>query len=633
MFLLLKFRRSQLFLRMKVFCIGIILGLLFFLVPHRMSASDVIHITDQTAFFEIAPRYITKFKDKSNKLQIGDILKLPPSAFKQDSILYIEDPNASNWIKFVIDPGIKDRKKWVLEILDSRHYDVQLYAEGNDGQYKVISSGLKQPFASRNYLHKNLVMDLDLKPNQSNTYYLKFHSKVIGSILFKIRSNDEFSSYAFNEYYFLGIYYGIILIICLLNLILYFSLGEKIYLVYSVYVLSWGFNSMLDDGIGYQYLWSSHPIVSQVGFILSNPILLVFFTLYSKWFLDSKTIHPKYDRWINYSTFFYLANYTLDKLVSYPESVIYFLFLAHFLFVYCVSIQVYKEGFKPARFFIIGNTFIILGFILRFVKDLGIIDISGNISIVAIYSRDGAIILEICILFIALGDRFRFLKVQKEEAQVKIIAQLEENEALSQRVNKELEHKVAERTKELSEKSVELEHLNVKLEQQAQEINKWNQILDLDNHKLKQKIKQVNEARIKSDDVSYEEFLQIFPDDLACQRYIEEIKWTEEGFQCKKCANKKFFTGARIFSRRCTRCGYSESVTAFTFLHKCKFSLVKAFYIMMKVNKYSDDVNCAELSRELEMRKSTVWEFKNKVMECKEGKKMDLDYLLLHNLK
>lgn len=598
----------------------------------RSSAADVIRITDQTDFFEVAPNYITKFKDSSNKLSIGDILKLPVAAFVHDDKLYTEDPNASYWIKFVVAPDIKERKKWVLEILDSRHYDVELFAEENDGQYRVISTGLKLPFASRNYLHKNLVMDLDLKSHDQTTYYLKIHSKVVGSILFKIRSNDEFSSYAFNEYYFLGIYYGIILIICLLNLILYFSLGEKIYLVYAIYVLSWGFNSMLDDGIGYQYLWSSHPVISQIGFILSNPLLLVFFTLYSKWFLDSKTIHPKYDQWINYSMYFYLGNYILDKLVSYPGGVIYFLFLAHFLFVYLVSIQVYKDGFKPARFFIIGNTFIILGFILRFTKDLGIIDISGNISIVAIYSRDGAIILEICILFIALGDRFRFLKAQKEEAQARIIMQLEENESLTQKVNRELEQKVNERTKELSEKSAELEQLNVKLESQALEINKWNQILDLDNHKLKQKIKQVNEARIKSDDVSYEEFLQIFPDDLACQRYIEEIKWTA-GFQCKKCANKKFFAGARIFSRRCTRCGYSESVTAFTFLHKCKFSLVKAFYIMMKVNKYSDDVNCAELSRELEMRKSTVWEFKNKVLECKEGKKMDLDYLLLHNLK
>lgn len=619
---------------MKVFstCI-VVIGVLFFLVPDRLHAADVIRINDQTAFFEIAPRYITKFKDKSNQLGISDILKLPLSSFQQDSKLYTEDPDASYWIKFVIEPEFKERKKWILEILDSRHYDVQLYAQGSDGQYQAISTGLKQPFASRKYLHKNLVMDLDLKPHVQNTYYLKVHSKVIGSILFKIRSNDEFSSYAFNEYYFLGIYYGIILIICLLNLILYFSLREKIYLVYSIYVLSWGFNSMLDDGIGYQYVWSSYPLISQIGFILSNPLLLVFFTLYSKWFLDSHTMHPKYDQWINYSMLFYLVNYGLDKFVAYPGGVIYFLFLVHFLFVYFVSIQLYKEGFKPARFFIIGNTFIILGFILRFIKDLGIVDISGNISIVAIYSRDGAIILEICILFIALGDRFRFLKVQKEEDQAKIIMQLEENDALSQKVNRELEHKVTERTKELSEKSTELQQLNIKLEQQALEINKWNQILDLDNHKLKQKIKQVNEARIKSDDVSYEEFLQIFPDDLSCQRYIEEIKWTEEGFQCKKCANKKYFTGARIFSRRCTRCGYSESVTAFTFLHKCKFSLVKAFYIMMKVNKYSDDVNCAELSRELEMRKSTVWEFKNKVLECKEGKKMDLDYLLLQNLK
>ncbi|MBC7488637.1 MAG: hypothetical protein H7282_18005, partial [Cytophagaceae bacterium] len=454
---------------MKVFCIGILVGLMMLLATEKSSAADVIRITDQTDFFEVAPNYIAKFRDPSNKLAIADILKLPLSAFTYDDKLYTEDPDASYWIKFVVAPDIKERKKWVLEILDSRHYDVELFAEENDGQYRVISTGLKLPFASRNYLHKNLVMDLDLKSHENTTYYLKIHSKVVGSILFKIRSNDEFSSYAFNEYYFLGIYYGIILIICLLNLILYFSLGEKIYLVYSIYVLSWGFNSMLDDGIGYQYLWSSHPVISQIGFILSNPLLLVFFTLYSKWFLDSKTIHPKYDQWINYSMYFYLANYVLDKLVSYPGAVIYFLFLAHFLFVYLVSIQVYKDGFKPARFFIIGNTFIILGFMLRFTKDLGIVDISGNISIVAIYSRDGAIILEICILFIALGDRFRFLKAQKEEAQARIIMQLEENETLSQKVNRELEQKVTERTKELSEKSVELEQLNVKLESQALE--------------------------------------------------------------------------------------------------------------------------------------------------------------------
>jgi len=535
-------------------------------------------------------------------------------------------------VKFVIQPEFKNRKKWILEILDSRHYDVELYAPGNDGNYQVLSTGLKEPFASRNYLHKNIVMDLDLKPYVSQTYYLKFHSKVVGSILFKIRSNDEFSSYAFNEYYLLGIYYGIILIIALLNVILFFSLKEKLYLFYAVYVLSWGLNSMVDDGIGYQYLWPSHAMVSQIGFVLANPLLLVLFTLYSRLFLDSKATSPVYDQWMIYSMLFYLINYTVAQWIAYPDGTIYFLFLIHFLLVYLVSIQIYTKGFNPSRFFIIGNTFILFGFVFRFVKDLNLMDIPGNVSIIAIYSRDGAIILEICILFIALGDRFRFLKMEKEEAQSKVIMQLEEHKSFTQKINLELEQKVMQRTKELSEKSMELEYLNVKLERQALEINKWNQTLDLDNHKLKQKIKAVNEARIKSDEVSYEEFLQVFPDDLACQRYIEEIKWTA-GFQCKKCANKKYFTGARIFSRRCTRCGYSESVTAFTFLHKCKFSLVKAFYIMMKVNKYADEINCAELSRELEMRKSTVWEFKNKVLECKEGKKMDLDYLLLQNLK
>lgn len=607
-----------------------LIGFLFF-ITKAFSLGPIV-INDEITSFEIAPKDVEVFEDSTNTLSLKDIQTLPDSRFQQNPPLYSQHPYSSYWMKFTIKSDFNQRKKWILEVLDSRHYEVELYMPDSTGKYGVVRTGLKRVFNTRNYLHKNFVIDLDLYPHTTKTFYLKFNSHVVGSILFKIRANDEFSSYAFNEYYFLGTYYGIIFIICLFNIILFLSLRENIYWIYSLYIIIWAWNSMLDDGIGYQYVWSNAPVISQIGFIIGKPLLLILFVLYSRLFLDLRSSFSEYDKWIRYSVGFYLANFILQQFVVYPSYLSFIIFLTPFLIIYFISFKVQKDGFKPARFFIIGNSFIILGLIIRMVKDEAFFELSKTVAIIFNYSQNAGIILEIGTLFLALGDRFRFLKIQKEEAQAKIIEQLKENEALSQKVNRELEEKVAERTKELSLKSSELKDLNEKLERQAEEINKWNQLLDLDNYKLKQKVKEVIEARIKSEDVPYEEFLQIFPDELACQRYIDEIKW-KDGYQCKKCGNNKFCKGPKVFSKRCTKCGYNESVTAFTFLHKCKFSLVKAFYIMMKVNKYGEEVNCAELARELEMRKSTVWEFKTKIMECKAGKQKDLDYLILNNLK
>src|SRR5690606_12938883 len=156
--------------------------------------------------------------------------------------------------------------------------------------------------------------------------------------------------------------------------------------------------------------------------------------------------------------------------------------------------------------------------------------------------------------------------------------ELELNMQLKDKVNRELEEKVKERTIELNEKNQLLEDSNEKLVQQAKEINQINSMLDLDNWKLKNNVKEGLVDRFINKKLDFEEFKKIFPDKLACYRYLERIKW-EKGFKCRKCENDKFFDGLKKFSRRCTRCGYNESITAYTIFHGIKFPIEKAFYI------------------------------------------------------
>src|SRR6478735_5672222 len=219
------------------------------------NSRPIILINDSISSFEISPSDVEVFEDVSAKLTVQDVQFLPESKFLKNAPLYNPNTRSTYWIKFNVKAEFRNKKKWVIEILDSRIFDVELYSPDKDGDYASIRAGWGEAYQSRAYGHKNFVMDIDLRSDTVTTFYLKFNSQFVSSFLFKIRSNDDFSSYAVSEYYLLGIYYGIIIIISLLNFILFFSLRKNIYLLYSLYVIAWAWNSMLDDGIGYQYIW------------------------------------------------------------------------------------------------------------------------------------------------------------------------------------------------------------------------------------------------------------------------------------------------------------------------------------------------------------------------------------------
>ena len=108
-------------------------------------------------------------------------------------------------------------------------------------------------------------------------------------------------------------------------------------------------------------------------------------------------------------------------------------------------------------------------------------------TILSHYSLHLSFVLEMLFLTLALGDRIRILKDNRDRALRKIIHQHETNMKLKDKVNRELEQRVRQRTIELDSKNLALEESNHKLGKQATEINQINSLLDLDNWKLDRK--------------------------------------------------------------------------------------------------------------------------------------------------
>lgn len=124
------------------------------------------------------------------------------------------------------------------------------------------------------------------------------------------------------------------------------------------------------------------------------------------------------------------------------------------------------------------------------------------------------------------------------------------------------------------------------------------------------------EKRFKS--LSLFQFQAMFPDTDSCMAYLAEIKWGVS-YNCKKCSHDKFCSGNSPLDRQCTICRYVESPMAGTLFHRCKFSILKAFYIVYYVSTSKNGISTTELSRKLALRQKTCWLFKQKVMKAMES--------------
>jgi DNA-directed RNA polymerase subunit RPC12/RpoP len=146
-------------------------------------------------------------------------------------------------------------------------------------------------------------------------------------------------------------------------------------------------------------------------------------------------------------------------------------------------------------------------------------------------------------------------------------------------------------------------------------------MLDLENYKLKSNVQEITFNRGLLKGLSLEEFSMAFPNESACYRYIEELKWGE-GYTCKKCGNKKFMKVKTPFSRKCTKCTYKESIKANTIFHDIKFPIEKAFQIIFLTLANDGEVSTYELATKLELRQKTCWSFRKRIFDKMKKEKM-----------
>jgi hypothetical protein len=559
------------------------------------------------------------YEDKTASLSINEVLRdsiQKRFVLNKSSYAYNENNSSAYWVKIIVRNNSVEDVHYVLESYHLNTKSLQIYYVDEFGIIHMQETGESIVYPKRVEQHKNLLLDLPLPANSTaRVFYIRVQSNLHSGFDFLVKSLPWFLFYSLNEYYLLGMYYGMLFIMAMYNLIIFFTIRARVHLYYVFYILSGILASLNEDKLGYQYIWRQFPEWNPVLAYHVVPLLLMLtFALYAIKFLHLKSRHSRFLLSILISIGVYIVFYTIN-IFNPVGDILRLFFVAPFVIIYLASWNSLLGGYKPAKLFTVGSTFILGSMILIQLRSVGAMP--GNIF--TVYLLNFSMVIESVVLSVALSDRIKIMQLDKEAAQQKAIEELEENkrlqllinqqlkekQLLQEKVNRELEHKVEERTLELKEAN--------------EEIKRMNELLYADNVKLEINLKELEKSRVMLKGVDFEEFSKIYPDEESCYKFLSELKWKDD-YICKKCGYNNFCEGQTVFSKRCTKCRYDESPTAYTIFQGIKFPITKAFYILFLFYSSKEKLTSTEISRILFLRQKTCWSFIHKIMEARKNK-------------
>ncbi|QMV69961.1 histidine kinase [Sphingobacterium paramultivorum] len=362
---------------------------------------------------------------------------------------------ADIWFRLPVTNKGKEKLELLLEIAYPLLDEVELFVPSSNGHYNSIKLGEHQSFSARKYKVPNYAFDIQLPGNEKTIFFLRIKSTEQIILPIYLSNERSFLKEMNDDSLLSGIYIGIVGIMAIYNLFLFFSVRERGYLYYVLYVLCAGITQMGIKGYSFQYLWPNWIYFATKGPIIFGCLSGLCALLFADSFLQLPKNAPRSRRVITVFIILFVIGSLLTLLnLTQPAFMVMQLTTgAGSLFVLYLSYRVMINGYKPAKYFVYGWTILLLGSVVFLLKDYGILkynDFTSNAVQIAS-------VVEMALLSFGLAYSINILKEEKEASQIRELAISLENEKLIREQNIVLEQKVDERTRELTESNESLQ--------------------------------------------------------------------------------------------------------------------------------------------------------------------------------
>lgn len=473
------------------------LVLFFFFTSGVSIAQEIVNIPSDFEMKTLGKTEIFYLQDESQTLTFENILQSEYQ--KQFKVIPKNSPNFGYstdvyWLKIKVKKEVNNLDfNYFLELAYPTLDTICFYYQDKEKKWQKEVTGDRQAFSKRKIEYRHFIFPLIINTTADvQTIYLKIHSK--GSILVPLILHSESSLRIrqFKQETFYGLFYGILMVMAVYNLFLFFSLRDTNYFLYFIGILLNVIAQGSLSGHTIQYLWGDSIFWANFSLIFFIYLGFAAMLLFSISFLEIK----KYQRWLYYIILTVMCINLLLSLVAflidYNTSIkimASMVILSAFLML-IAGLLSWLKGNQYARFFTLAWLIYILGVITMTLMNMGLLpDFFLTRHGVHIGS-----ILEVTLLSFALADRINVYRKRTEEAQQIALEKSKENEKLVREQKDTLEQKVSERTQELNNANQELIVQGEELRQNMEELQATQDALEVQNKRVEEQNRQTQNS-------------------------------------------------------------------------------------------------------------------------------------------
>lgn len=294
------------------------------------------------------------------------------------------------------------------------------------------TAGLGIPYSQRRFSHRNIVYPIDVSAGQKVQLFIRIESGNALQFPLVLWEREAFLVNDHDEQFVFGMFYGILLVMLLYNLFIYFGVRETSYLDYVIFIGAVALIQLDVNKFSFEYLWPESPWWS----MRSVPILTSFAVAVSVRFvvnfLNTDQFAPRLGRFLKWCAYLSVPGLFIPLFTPHKVAAIYCLGIAGVgaLGLLVTTAYVMRQGYQPAKFFLIAWGTFLSGAVVLILRNFGVLPV----SFLTTYGLQIGIALGVLLLSFSLATRIRTMKEEKKRvakeairSQVNALQQAEES--------------------------------------------------------------------------------------------------------------------------------------------------------------------------------------------------------------
>lgn len=421
------------------------------------AASPAIDLTGPTSTDELRG-HIDYLLDPDGTLNIGDVRTpkvaeaFAPVSGRNPDFGYTQ---SAIWLRFELVNRTEITARWRLLFRENFLRLLEVYQVRPDGSTTtLITQDERSPFNSRPLSYPELAAAMDIAPQERSAIYVRYGSSGSSGLSFSIETEQSFDQVATRTTAKNFIYYGMMLVLIAIALIAFLVVRRAIFLAYAGYSVSALLFIMHADGNAFKFLWPEAPLFNSFAAIALGSGIIVFGSIYSMLFLQTRRLHPILDILL-YGIIATTAGTVASALILDQQTVkkmlVMLAFLAIALFVICGLVAA-RHRFKQVRFYVIAWAGALISSALMTGQHWLGIEIPEEAQL---DSMRLVMVLDAVLMGLAIGDYFNQARKARQEALQASLLQTQRNLQLSQRLNElEQQYAMARKLAETQERKI-----------------------------------------------------------------------------------------------------------------------------------------------------------------------------------